>query len=1101
MNISFAVRIGAYFAGLFLLAIGSLMALWYFGLTPLGLVGASNQMQAEAIRHLEYTADYRHALVSSNIRERRSDILLIAEDTTISKPLEDENKIVHHEEKQGFDRLMRAYPDRYLRLMIVDPKDGRIRASSDDADLGLVFQDFDLISRARQPGITELVEQVVLPGGVPTLAIVRQIRALDADGHPGPKLVGILIALLDAQQLLGENVLSESPTARRNDTAMFFDSTGRFIARAQNSGTDSIEFKLNPQVAKNFEGTVLETDAKGQQLMVVYRHLQLSGTQGWRLVHYWSKDEALDVLRGQARILGFVGFLLTLVCLASIILVAHRLTRPLKSLMLVAQQLGSGDLSVRTRILPQESAELKALSRSFNTMADDIQQAHRVLETKVQQRTAELAQERDAAQRYLDIAGVTLIAVDKHGRISMINKKGSQLLGKPESELLGVDWIENCIPAEKRRVMRTVFAQLMTGETDLLDYYESQIINADGQKRLVACNSVLLCDERGAPNGILTSTEDITERKQAESKLQLAAGVFRHAREGIFITNAHGIIMDVNEAFTRITGYLREEAIGQNPRILSSGRQDRAFYAAMWGVLTQRGYWSGEIWNRRKNGEVYTETLTISAVPDATGETQHYVALFSDITAMKEHQSQLEHIAHFDALTDLPNRVLLADRLHQAMAQAQRRDQQLAVVYLDLDGFKAINDHHGHETGDQVLIALAIRMKQAVRESDTLARIGGDEFVAVLIDLEEPSASVTLLDRLLAAVALPVQVGDLSLQVSASLGVTFYPQAQDIDADQLMRQADQAMYQAKLAGKNRYYLFDAAQDSNIRVQHESLQRIRLALKNNEFVLHYQPKVNMQSGQVVGAEALIRWQHPEKGLLAPATFLPVIEDHSLAVDVGEWVIDTALTQVELWQAAGLNLPVSVNIGAYQLQQSDFVRRLQSILDKHPQVPAACIELEVLETSALADMEQVSKVIEYCNQIGVKFALDDFGTGYSSLTYLKRLRVALLKIDQSFVRDMLVDPDDLAILRGVIGLAAAFKREVIAEGVETVAHGTALLQLGCELAQGYGIARPMPPEKLPAWVATWQPDSAWRVVDADGRTFASARTGGGTGAVGK
>jgi EAL domain-containing protein (putative c-di-GMP-specific phosphodiesterase class I) len=285
------------------------------------------------------------------------------------------------------------------------------------------------------------------------------------------------------------------------------------------------------------------------------------------------------------------------------------------------------------------------------------------------------------------------------------------------------------------------------------------------------------------------------------------------------------------------------------------------------------------------------------------------------------------------------------------------------------------------------------------------------------------------------------------------------------------------MYQAKLAGKNRFHFFDAAQDSSMRVHHESLERIRLALGQGEFVLHYQPKVNMHSGQVVGAEALIRWQHPEKGLLAPAAFLPVIEDHPLAVNVGEWVIDTALTQIEVWRSAGLDLPVSVNIGARQLQQTDFVQRLKAILAQHPNINPAQLELEVLETSALADIAQVSQVIEACAQIGVKFALDDFGTGYSSLTYLKRLRVALLKIDQSFVRDMLDDPDDLAILQGVIGLADAFKREVIAEGVETVAHGTALLQLGCELAQGYGIARPMPPEQLPAWTATWEPDVAW------------------------
>ena len=574
------------------------------------------------------------------------------------------------------------------------------------------------------------------------------------------------------------------------------------------------------------------------------------------------------------------------------------------------------------------------------------------------------------------------------------------------------------------------------------------------------------------------------ERKAAQEKLQLAAGVFTHALEGILITTPDGTIVDVNEAFVRITGYSREDAIGQSPRILKSGRQEMVFYESMWRDLTEQGHWSGEVWNRRKNGEVYAELLTISAVRNGQGNTQQYVALFSDITAMKAHQSQLEHIAHFDALTNLPNRLLLADRLQQAMAQAQRRAKQVAVAYLDLDGFKNVNDLHGHDVGDQLLVTLATAMKATLREGDTLARLGGDEFVAVLIDLDSIESCAPMLVRLLEAAATPVSMGALMLQGSASIGVTFYPQTHDIASDQLLRQADQAMYQAKLAGKNRYHFFDAEQDSSVRVHHESLERIRLALENREFVLYYQPKVNMHSGQVIGAEALIRWQHPEKGLLAPAAFLPVIEDHPLAVAVGEWVIETALIQMELWLAAGLDIPVSVNIGARQLQQSDFVQRLQTMLNRHPQVQPGCIELEVLETSALQDMAQVSQTIDACAHMGVRFALDDFGTGYSSLTYLKRLRVALLKIDQSFVRDMLDDPDDLAILQGVIGLATAFKRHVIAEGVETVAHGTALLQLGCELAQGYGIARPMPAEQLPAWVATWQPDAAWSALPWQG-----------------
>jgi diguanylate cyclase (GGDEF)-like protein/PAS domain S-box-containing protein len=566
--------------------------------------------------------------------------------------------------------------------------------------------------------------------------------------------------------------------------------------------------------------------------------------------------------------------------------------------------------------------------------------------------------------------------------------------------------------------------------------------------------------------------------QENNESLRVAATVFE-SQEGMIVSDTEGTILRVNDAFVRITGYPSEEAIGRNPRVFKSGRQSAQFYAEMWEALLSKHSWQGEIWNRRNNGETYPCWLTISAVLDSEGKVTHYVGAFSDITVLKNHELQLEHLAHYDTLTTLPNRVLLADRLHKSMAQALRRGQHLVVAYLDLDGFKAINDIYGHAAGDQVLITVASRMKQDLREGDTLARLGGDEFVAVLFDLEDIKASEPMLTRLLAAAAEPVHVGEHALQVSASLGVTYYPQAEDVDADQLLRQADQAMYQAKLAGKNRYHVFDAEQDRSVRGHHESLGHIRRALAEREceFVLYYQPKVNMRTGAVIGAEALIRWQHPAQGLLPPAAFLPVIEDHPLAVELGEWVIDTALTQMEIWHAVGLDIPVSVNVGARQLQQADFVERLRAILAAHPHVNPSSLELELLETSALQDLAHISQVIEACREIGVLFALDDFGTGYSSLTYLKRLPVTLLKIDQSFVRDMLDDPDDLAILEGVLGLAIAFRRQVIAEGVETLEHGEVLLRLGCELAQGYGIARPMPAHELPAWAASWRPDPAW------------------------
>ncbi|MFH0710171.1 MAG: EAL domain-containing protein [Pseudomonadota bacterium] len=450
---------------------------------------------------------------------------------------------------------------------------------------------------------------------------------------------------------------------------------------------------------------------------------------------------------------------------------------------------------------------------------------------------------------------------------------------------------------------------------------------------------------------------------------------------------------------------------------------------------------------------------------------------FYDITKTKEHEQQLEHIAHYDSLTGLPNRVLNSDRLRQAMAQALRRHEHIAVLYLDLDGFKEVNDRYGHAVGDQLLVALSARMKQALREGDTLSRLGGDEFIAILTDMNDTSIALPIIQRLLDAASQTIYLEDIVIQVSASIGVTFYPQFDDVDADQLIRQGDQSMYEAKQSGKNRYHIFNPEHDRTIRIRHENLERIQQALSNNEFVLYYQPKINMRTGDLIGAEALIRWQHPQEGLIPPLKFLPIIENHPLAVEIGEWVINEAISQIQRWQNQGLNLPVSVNVGARQLLQGDFVERLLEILAKHENFDSSLLEIEVLETSALEDVTRASQIIEECKKLGIHFALDDFGTGYSSLTYLKRLPVATLKIDQSFVRDMLDDSDDLAILAGIVGLASAFGRAVIAEGVETHEHGKQLLLLGCDYAQGYGIARPMPAEKLIEWSQKWSQNHEW------------------------
>jgi diguanylate cyclase (GGDEF)-like protein/PAS domain S-box-containing protein len=667
-----------------------------------------------------------------------------------------------------------------------------------------------------------------------------------------------------------------------------------------------------------------------------------------------------------------------------------------------------------------------------------------------------------------------ILLLDRGGAIVNMNRQFARIWQIPDEPLLACDdnavfdFLASCMrdPQAYRRRLEEIRPDSDEETYDLLTLDDGRYL--ERKSRPAKLGKLII--------GRVFSFTDISENKARESRLKLAASVFSHAHEGIVITDAEGNIVDVNTTFSRITGYTREEAVGQNPRFLKSGRQSEDFYRAMWSELVARGHWEGEVWNRHKNGRLYAERLSITAVQDVIDASLHYVALISDITELKEHQQRLERMAHYDALTGVPNRVLLADRLNLAIAQARRHKRGLALVYLDIDGFKEVNDIHGHETGDQLLITLAHRLRDALREGDTLARLGGDEFVAVLTDLGGRDECELILTRLLNAAATPIDVRQNTFQLSASLGVTLFPQDGG-DADTLLRHADQAMYQAKQAGKNRYHLFDPEKDRQTRTHHQSLDRIAQAIAQDEFELYFQPKVNMRTGGIVGAEALLRWRHPERGMVLPGDFLPLIEDSEHMARLDDWVLNAALAQMAAWHARGLDIAVGVNISAHYLQQADFLPNLEQRLAAYPTVRPDCLELEVVETAALEGITRISSLIEGCQALGVHFSLDDFGTGYSSLTYLRRLPANVLKIDQSFVRDMLWDSGDLAIVEGIIGLAAAFRRTVIAEGVETAEHGELLLRLGCDLAQGYGIARPMPAGELPAWIATWRPPAAW------------------------
>lgn len=567
------------------------------------------------------------------------------------------------------------------------------------------------------------------------------------------------------------------------------------------------------------------------------------------------------------------------------------------------------------------------------------------------------------------------------------------------------------------------------------------------------------------------------ERSSNEEQLKLAAQVFVEAHDGIFITETDGTIIDVNPAFCKITGYKRTEVLGKNPRILNSHKQSKQFYTHMWDCLLAHGHWKGEVWNRKKNGEFYAELLTISSLKDNNGKTLHYMGLFADITQIKNQHRTLEQMAHYDPLTLLPNRTLFIKRFNQAVAHADRAKNALAVCFLDLDNFKPINDNYGHDAGDKILVEVAKRIKSTLRSRDTVSRQGGDEFTLLISDIYDFADCEDILKRVHDSLAQPYMLDGISHTITASTGIALYPNDHG-DLDTLIRHADQAMYQVKLAGRHGYRLFNKEEDQQTIKNHHKLNEIINAICNDEFELYYQPKVNMKTGEVFGVEALARWQSPEKGMIPPIEFLPILEGTAVEIQFGQWVLNSAIRQLSQWQKAGLTVEVSINISSYHLQSDNFIEDLKTILAKYEHVDTHYIQLEILESSVLSDLTTISNTLNICRDMfNLQIALDDFGTGYSSLTHIKSLPANTIKIDKSFVIDMLDDTNNYSIIDGILGLANSFSRDVIAEGVETTEHGLMLLMMGSDKAQGYEISRPIPAEDFSEWLVSYQPNKEW------------------------
>ncbi len=664
----------------------------------------------------------------------------------------------------------------------------------------------------------------------------------------------------------------------------------------------------------------------------------------------------------------------------------------------------------------------------------------------------------------LDNLQDTYYRTDVDGRIVRVSPSVRQLLGYAPEELLGrpmADFYAD--PAE-----RAHFLAALRAGAGAVSGQETLLRHRDGRDVWVMTNAHYVRDAAGAVIGVEGTSRDITERRRAEEQIRLAAKVYENSSEGVLVTDAQNRIVSVNPAFSLVTGYEAGEVIGRKPSLLSSGRHDAEFYAALWRSLERDGRWQGEIWNRRKNGETYPEWLSIASVRDAAGRVTHHVALFSDITERKQAEQRIDFLAHHDPLTELPNRLLFKDRFERAVAHGLRADTRTALLFVDLDRFKAVNDSLGHLVGDMLLRDAARRIASCVRETDTVCRQGGDEFLVALTDVRENEAVARVAEKVLAVLAQVFKIDEHEVMISSSIGIALAPD-DGKEFETLLRKADIAMYHAKDAGRNTFRFYNERMNVDSHERMDLRQRIHRGLERDEFQLHYQPLVDLASGRIVGAEALLRWLCPERGLIAPAHFIPIAEESGLIVPLGDWVLHEACRELKAWHALGHpQLSMAVNLSAIQFRRGGLETSLQAALDRSG-VPASALELELTESILLHEADQALAVIQRLKGMGVRLAIDDFGTGYSSLAYLKRLAVDKLKIDQSFVRDMAHDPDDAAIVRAVIQMAKSLNLAVLAEGVETALVADSLRHMECDLVQGFHFGHPVSAEEFRRLIA--------------------------------
>ncbi|QAR33913.1 EAL domain-containing protein [Geovibrio thiophilus] len=703
----------------------------------------------------------------------------------------------------------------------------------------------------------------------------------------------------------------------------------------------------------------------------------------------------------------------------------------------------------------------------FNRLGDAVSSMNR-----------ELRETQAYLSNFLGFAKVPLIAWDTENRIVIFNKSMEELSGIDEAQALGenLEIIFACLTGDRLKELLLKAA----GSSDTLSNFESMVKNVkSGEMKYILWNmSIAGTAEKSF--GVVLQGIDITDRKSSEEKLLLASKVFENTIEAIYITNTRGVILSVNKAFLRITGFTEEEAIGNKTSILRSGRHANHFYKGLWNSLKETGTWQGEIWNRRKNGELYPATVNISSIRDSGGNISHFIGVMHDITERKKYEEQIKYQSHYDPLTNLPNRYLFQDRLSMAISRAKKNHNYVGLISIDIDRFKNVNDTLGHNVGDILLQKIADRIVGTVGESITVSRLGGDEYTVIIEDLSDKNRAVTVAYNVIKQLEKPFQVDDYELFLKCSAGLSFYPDDGD-DVFTVAKNADAAMYRAKSKGRGMLQIYTT--DFNDTAKDRLLIETKLnrALDNGEFEVYYQPKINLQTLELVGMEALIRWNNPDLGRVFPDMFIPITEETGLIVSIGQWVLKKSCEDLMRWRAMGYDLKVAVNLSLKQFIQKDLYMSVKNVLSETGMEPKH-LELEITESTIMVDTENTRDILDKLSSLGITFAIDDFGTGFSSIGYLTRIPIDTIKIDKSFTQGIDTSEDSLSIVRSVIQLSRNLGIEVVAEGVENETHLRLLRELECDLAQGYYFSKPVPAAEFEKLLAGWKDSFALEIKSA-------------------